>query len=104
RKFVVILEGSIRKTVPVNDVTSCIPVMGVEIKCPYPGKVYSAPVHYGLPQYYIPQILSEMVALNVSSLLFVTYSNQSSVVLVAEFDNELWTEIWSVVKDLYLSD
>ena len=61
RKFVVSPDGSIRKTITVNNITSSIPVMGVEIKCPYPGKVYSAPVHYRLPEYYIPQILSEMV-------------------------------------------
>ena len=103
-KFVVSPDGSIRQTITVNNTTSTIPVMGVEIKCPYPGKVYSAPVHYGLPEYYIPQVLSEMVALNVSSLLYVSYSNHSSVVLIAQFDNELWTDILSVVKDLYPAD
>ena len=62
RKFVVSPDGSIRKTITVNNITSSVPVIGVEIKCPYPGKVYSTPVHYRLPEYYIPQILSEMVA------------------------------------------
>ena len=45
-----------------------------------------------------------MVALNVSSLLYVSYSNQSSVVLIAQFDNELWTDILSVGKDHYPAD
>ena len=61
RKFVVSPDGSIRKTITVNNITSSIPLIGVEIKSPYLGKVYSAPVHYRLPEYYIPQILSEMV-------------------------------------------
>ena len=89
RKFVDSPDGSIRKTITVNNITSSIPLMGVEIKCPYPEKVYSAPVHYRLPEYYIPQILSEMVTLIVSSLLFVSYSSQSPVVMIAQFDNEL---------------
>ena len=101
-KFAVSPDGSIRKNVTVDNITSYIPVMGVEIKCPYPEKIYSAPVHYEIPQYNILQILSEMVALNVGSLLFVSYSNQTSVVFIAQFDSELWACIWSVVSDLYL--
>ena len=30
---------------------------GDEIKCPFPGKIYSTPVNYSLPHYYVPQVL-----------------------------------------------
>ena len=57
------------------------PSIGIEIKCPYPGKTFTTPVHYKLPTYYVPQVLCEMAVLKVDQLLFVSYSEQSTSVL-----------------------
>ena len=48
--------------------------IGVEIKCPYPDKTFTIPVHYELPTYYVPQVLCEMAVLNSDQLLSVSYS------------------------------
>lgn len=44
-----------------------------------------------------------MVALQVQSLLFVSYSGQSTVVLKATFDDVLWNKLWSIASDIYPS-
>lgn len=49
-------------------------VFGIEIKCPMPGKLYTTPIHYNIPHYYVPQILGEMHVLGVKELLFLSYS------------------------------
>ena len=76
-----------------DNISNYTPVTRIEIKCPSPGKIYTTPVHYVL------QILSEKI--NISSLLFVNYSNQITVVLFAQFDNTLLNDVWSFVRDLY---
>ena len=42
-----------------------------EIKCPVPGKLFTTNQHYTIPQYYIPQLLAEMKALNSDKLYYV---------------------------------
>ena len=92
-------DGSLRNQ---TDGKLSEPVFGIEIKCPYPGKVYTTPVHYKLPVRYVPPI--EMVTLNVNSLLYISYSEQSTVVLVADFDQDLWDKLCKVTTDLYPPD
>ncbi|XP_060589874.1 uncharacterized protein LOC132745056 [Ruditapes philippinarum] len=76
----------------------------VEIKCPYPGKVYTTPVYYKMPWYYVSQVLMEMYVLKVNRLLFVCYSSDSSTIFEAPFDEILWTEINDRIKTLYGDD
>ncbi|KAK3107914.1 hypothetical protein FSP39_025021 [Pinctada imbricata] len=71
---------------------------GVEIKCPLPGKLYTTDVHYSIPWYYVPQILSEMNALNVKSLFFVSYSMESTTIQHAHFDEPIWNNIQSEIR------
>ena len=76
-------------------------VIGIEIKCPYPDKTFTTPIHYKLPTYYVPQVLCEMAALNAEQLLFVSYSEQSTSVLKVEFDPELMNKLLSLASELY---
>jgi hypothetical protein len=48
------------------------PLYTIEIKCPIPGKSFTTPVHYEVPSYYIPQVLSEMKALSVMQTLYIS--------------------------------
>jgi hypothetical protein len=45
-------------------------IYGIEIKCPFPGKTLTTPVHYGIPHYYVCQVQSEMHSLGVDKPLF----------------------------------
>ena len=59
---------------------------GIEIKCPFPGKTFTTPVHYGIPHYYVCQVQSEMHSLGVDKLLFLSYSKESMTVHEITYD------------------
>ena len=69
----------------------------VEIKCPYPGKVYKTPVYYEIPWYYVSQVILEMRALNVQELYFLSYTDESTTVFKVYFDVDLWEDIYKRV-------
>ena len=75
-------------------------VAAVEIKCPFPSE-RQKPVHYALPDYYVCQCLSEMVALQTDLLIYVSYSQESTTFHKVHFSQSLWDAIWSEVKELY---
>lgn len=81
-------DGSLR-----NKTLESMVEFGIEIKCPFPDKLYTTPVHYSVPTYYVPQILSEMKCLGVNKLLFLSYSKDSMAVHEAKFDHDLWDNI-----------
>lgn len=66
-------DGSVRNSE--SDV-----MCGIEIKCPFPGKVYTEPVQYVIPHYYVCQILSEIHCLQVDNLYFLSYSKESMAI------------------------
>jgi hypothetical protein len=66
----------------------------IEIKYPLPGKTFTTPVHYEIPRYYIPQILSEMKDLQVHQTIYVSYTAKSSTVFLIRHSEELWNLIW----------
>jgi hypothetical protein len=76
-------------------------VFGVECKCPFPGSLYATPVHYTIPKYYLPQILSEMRCLEVNQLYFVSFSKESTTIQKAVFDVQLWNELEAEISDVY---
>jgi hypothetical protein len=47
-----------------------------------PGKSFTTPVHYEVPSYYIPQVLSEMKALNVMKTLYISHTTESTTVFM----------------------
>ena len=72
------------------------PMLAIEIKCPYPGPPeIKLPVQYTMPVYYVPQVLAEMASMNVNFLLFCSWSSDSMVVHLVEFDDTLWKKIES---------
>ena len=75
--------------------------LGFEFKCPMQGKLFTTPVHYKVPHYYIPQLFSEMKALNVSELLYVCYSPETSTVFHVTFDAQLWEDLWKEILCIY---
>ena len=100
--FIVSPDGSLREKGTEENSGIGKPFAAVEIKCPYPGKRFTTEVRYKLPVYYVPQVLSEMVALQVPTLLFVSYSEwESTVLLMVEFDNDLWESLLSIASDIY---
>ena len=64
-----------------------------EIKCPVPGKLFTTNQHYTIPQYYIPQLLAEMKALNCDKLYYVCYTPESTTVFEVLFDPLLWDDM-----------
>jgi hypothetical protein len=79
-------------------------IYGVEVKCPFPGKKYTAPVLCTLPKYYVTQVLLEMKALDVKQLYFTCYSKESTTVQLVTFDEELWSLIEQEIYTLYGGD
>jgi hypothetical protein len=90
-------DGSIRE---INENRQPKPsaLVGVEIKCPFPGKVYTTPVYYTIPWYYAIQVLAEMEALHTSELLFICFSEESSTFFVATSDTELWESVVGMLQ------
>ena len=84
--------------------TDAVPVCGVEVKCPFPGKSHATPVFYTLPKYYVTQVLSEMEVLNVEQLYFVCYSAESTTIQRVMFDTELWALIAEEIAKVYGRD
>ena len=80
--------------------------MAIEIKCPFPAPpgTYKLPVYYKIPKYYVPQILSEMFALGVGHLLFLCYSRESTAVMQADFDPDLWSLMQKELEAVYTND
>ena len=76
----------------------------IEIKCPLPDKKYTTDVHYDIPKYYIPQLLSEMKSLQCNLLLYVSYTPESTTVLEVTFDDKLWQEMWDSLVYTYSYD
>ena len=73
----------------------------VEIKCPVPGKKFTTDVHYAIPKYYITQILAEMAALECEELLYVSWTPESTTILKAIFDEDLWEKIKTELQEVY---
>ena len=65
-------------------------VLACEFKCPLPGKKYTPDVRYVIPKYYIPQLLSEMVALQATELLYLSYTEETPTVFKVTFDQISW--------------
>ena len=73
--------------------------MAIEVKCPSPCSPgsYKVPVFYTIQKYYVPQILSEMYALQTDELLFICYSHDSTTVMKATFCLKLWQAMFTDV-------
>ncbi|XP_076088264.1 uncharacterized protein LOC143058683 [Mytilus galloprovincialis] len=50
---------------------------------------------------YISQILGEMAALNTPDLLYLSWTEESTTVIKAKFDEDLWNLMESEIKNLY---
>ena len=104
-KFLIVSpDGSIRKYNPDVAPIENIVIKAVEVKCPYPGKIYTTPVYYEIPWYYTTQILAEMYVLGVSSLICLCYSEESMTVFEADLNMDLWDEIMTRLLDIYGKD
>ena len=73
-----------------------------EFKCPFP-KPFSTNVFYQVPDYYIPQVLSQMnmVPDEVSESMLLCWSSESSTVFSIKNDKDLWEKIQSEAEVLY---
>ena len=60
--------------------------------CPAPktSPVVQPEVHYNLSKYYVPQVLSEMIALGTCTLLYVCYTEKSTTVKEVKLSQVLW--------------
>ena len=71
-----------------------------EVKCPYPNK-HTTPVHYKIPERYIPQLLCEMKAIGVDTCIYLSWSRSSSTVFLVKFNQLLWDEIAAECEEIY---
>ncbi|CAC5412480.1 unnamed protein product [Mytilus coruscus] len=77
-----------------------VPMLSCEFKCPFPNE-YSVPVHYDIPVRYIPQILAEMASTQTDNLIYLSWTEKSSTVFRAKFDEELWGMMMTEAITLY---
>ena len=76
----------------------------VEIKSPFPQDEIPENVYYQVPVRHVPQILAEMEAYNSSKLWLVCSIQRSCTVISVDFDEHLWANIFSIVKELYAEE
>ncbi|XP_053383231.1 uncharacterized protein LOC123562931 [Mercenaria mercenaria] len=93
--IVVSPDGSIRNSA---DSTASF---GVECKCPYPGKIFTTPVYYEIPKYYVTQVLAEMFVMDCNALYFICYSKDSSTVFHVQFCPDLWSDLENETVAIY---
>ena len=55
---------------------------------PFPSEI-QLPVHYVLPEYYVAECLTEMVVLEIDTLIYASYSKESTRFLKVHFDQFL---------------
>ena len=79
------------------------PQFAVEAKCPFPEKVFTPVVWYTIPHRYVPQLLMEMKALNVNSLLLICWTKQSSTLFNVKFSNDLFQLMEDTIQDVFIS-
>ena len=74
----------------------------LEIKCPYPSKNKYLPLHYVVPNYYVPQLLLEMKANDCQRAVYCTFSTETKTAsfIECEFDEELYTEIFTRAEEV----
>ena len=68
--------------------------LAFKFKCPYPEKQYVPTVHYKVPDYYVVQLLCEMAALQCQTMLFISYSLESSTISKVTYSKTLFEHIW----------
>ena len=56
------------------------PVLAYKFQCPMPGNTHATSVHYKIPIYYAVQLLAEMNTQQTGILLYMSYSEQSTIV------------------------
>jgi hypothetical protein len=84
-----------------RDAQNSKPLYAIEIKYPIPGKSFTTPVHYEVPSYYIPQVLSEMKALNVMKTLYISHTTESTTVfMIKHSESKAPMKISATVKVL----
>ena len=76
--------------------------VAIEFKCPMPGKKYTTETYYKLPVYYVLQVLSQMVAKNAGEFANLCYTQESSTLLVGEFNKVRWDKT-KCMLDYYFS-
>lgn len=96
--FLVSLDGSVTS---VHKKTYNQAKLALEFKCQYPGKKFTTDVPYQIPERYVPQLLSEMVVLDVTELLFLSWTEKSSTVVKVQFDDALWLKMLQTCCDIY---
>ena len=74
---------------------------GIECKCPFPGKLFTTPVYYKIPKYYVTQVLAEMFSLDCTELYFICYSKESSTVFNVRFCPDLWRDLENETVTIY---
>ena len=70
-----------------------------EFKCPMLGKKYTTETHYKLPVYYVLHVLSQMAAKNAGEFANLCYTQESSTLLVGEFNKVLWGKTKRILDD-----
>ena len=58
-------------------------------------------VTYSIPVYYVCQCLAEMAVLEIDTLMYVSYSKESTTFFKLEFDAELWGEVLAEITSIY---
>lgn len=96
--FLVSPDGSIREK-PYGSA-----ILALEFKCPFPGKTFTTDIHYQIPTRYVPQILSEMAVMNVTELIYLSWTENSSTVFKVQYDATLWAKILQLCYDIYGED
>lgn len=91
--FMVSPDGSVRHSPDEHS------ELGLEFKCPIPGKMFVPDVYYTFPVRYVIQVLS----INIT-LLLLCWTKESSTLFKVQYDAELWHEILRICVNIYCGE
>ena len=73
----------------------------VEFKLPVPQKNIAETIFYEVPTRYMPQLQSQMKAYVCDEVWLVCSTVISATVIIVHFDENLWSDLWSLLLELY---
>ena len=95
-----VMQCSLGKECPNYDIHSDHCIL-VEFKLPVPQENIAETIFYEVPPRYMPQLQSQMKAYVCDEVWLVCSTAISATVLIVHFDENLWSDIWSLFLELY---
>ena len=73
----------------------------IKFKSPVPQENVAETIFYEVPNRYMPQLQSQLKAYMCEQIWLVCSASVRTTAIVVYFDKDLWTNIWSLLLELY---